>query len=322
MDVDLNRSLRMLEDSMILRNTSTSRTNLLRRAQLIRAQTIKSVIGSGDADYSPENYLINLDDTCSSTALRNKIENDRTLTGSVINSNKPWKNTLNILYVEFFEILQARSQSSDVLDLLSDVAGCCVDALQVIKGLKSKVSGSYSEEDDWLEIESNTWRLLHVLFQDRIYSEYQMKGQEEPAQYAGYSEKSCMLSLFARDNLVRESQLVADWLESCAAARSSPSSFNDLTVGWENTLHQLNAENPIVFSSSREIVTSLDPDAPNYQGKSLHDIDAENEKELCRSVFQKIRGGKLSEAQKVRSPRKMLDDLRTDTRTEFVSAVH
>lgn len=302
MDVDLKRSLRMLEDSMAVGDASTSRTNLLKRAQLIKAQTIASATGSGDLDASLENYFTNIHEAFSSTLLRNKIENDRTLTGSVITSNKPWKNTLNILYVEFFEILQAHSQSSHILDLLSDIAACCVDALQVVKGLKSKVSGSHFEEDDWLEIESNTWRLLHVLFQDRIYSEYQMKEQEEPAQYAGYSEKLCMLSLFARDNLVRETQLVADWLESCAAARSSVTSFNNLTVGWENTLHQLNAENSIVFGSTREIVTRVDPDAPNYQGKPLHDIDADNEKELCRSVFQKIRGGKLSEAQKVCIP--------------------
>lgn len=109
-----------------------------------------------------------------------------------------------------------------------------------------------------------------------------------------------MENLFKRDNLIRESQLIIDWLESCAADRDDEVlHFSDNTLGWENTLHQLQSADTIAFASSRQIVTEMDPDAPYHQKKPLHDLDREDEKRLGRKIFNEIRCGKLEEAQKV-----------------------
>lgn len=120
-------------------------------------------------------------------------------------------------------------------------------------------------------------------------------------QYFGRSEKLCVENLFKRDSLIRESQLVIDWLESCSADRDDEVlHFSDSTLGWENTLHQLQSADTIAFSSSRQIVSEMDPDAPHHQKKPLHDLDMEDDKRLCRKVFHEIRCGKLEEAQKVK----------------------
>lgn len=119
-------------------------------------------------------------------------------------------------------------------------------------------------------------------------------------QYFGRSEKLCVENLFKRDSLIRESQLIIDWLESCAADRDDEVlHFSDSTLGWENTLHQLQSAETIAFGSSRQIVTEMDPDAPHHQKKVLHDLDMEDEKRLERKIFHEIRCGKLEEAQKV-----------------------
>lgn len=75
--------------------------------------------------------------------------------------------------------------------------------------------------------------------------------------------------------------------------------FSDSTVGWENTLHQLQSSDTIAFGSSRQIVDKLDPDAPHYQKRNLHDLDADDEQRLNRYIFEQIRCGKLDEAEKV-----------------------
>lgn len=124
----------------------------------------------------------------------------------------------------------------------------------------------------------------------------------DTVQYFGRSEKICAENLFKRDNLVRESQLIVDWLESCAADRDDEVlTFSDSTLGWENTLHQLESADNIAFRSTRQIVTEMDPDAPHRQKRPLHDLDMEDDKRLARRVFNEIRCGKLEEAQKVKS---------------------
>lgn len=58
----------------------------------------------------------------------------------------------------------------DILEVVTDLARCCSDALKVIQSLKSKVAISRIEEEICLEKERNTWRLLFILYQDRLIS--------------------------------------------------------------------------------------------------------------------------------------------------------
>lgn len=59
----------------------------------------------------------------------------------------------------------------------------------------------------------------------------------------------------------------------------------------------LQNDNFTAFKSKRDIVESLDPDAPIREKKPLHDFDMEDQQRLMRDVFLKIRQGRIEEAQ-------------------------
>lgn len=210
------------------------------------------------------------------------------LTKCFVDDVKP--NVVSNLYMEFFEVWQ--THHNDLLENVKQVASCCFDSLSILK----QVSEGSANEKLALENEYNTWCLLNILYTDRLHTQL----EDEVPQYFGLSEKLCASNLFKRDNLVRESQLVIDWLEAASVLREDDIlQFRQDTVGWENTLHELKSKDTIAFASTRPIVDRLDPDAPNYQRLPLHDLDMEDDKHLCQRVFQEIRCGKLSEAQKV-----------------------
>lgn len=52
-----------------------------------------------------------------------------------------------------------------------------------------------------------------------------------------------------------------------------------------------------MFGGQREIVKSLDPDAPHREKLPLHDLDLDDQKRMIRHLFNAIRQGKIDEAQ-------------------------
>lgn len=335
MDNDLNRSLRMLEESLASPGSSKLKEkNKNRYADLSitlpqhelrhligRGETLANtkllLTGSSKLKEKNKSNLVDLSISLAPHELRHLIEGDnlahtytspfstylegdKTIAGSILRVNEPWKSTANSLYNEFYETLQAHSNEHEVFEVISDLARCCSDALQVIQGLKTKVSKEDDNEYVWLANEKNTWRLLNVLYQDRLSTLNLNKDEQIGGSYFGTSEKLCVSHLFKVDHLLRESQLVIDWLEYSASERDNETlHFADMTVGWENTLHQLQSAETIVFESSRKIVSSLHPDAPHHEKLPLHDLDMEDEARLCRRVFQEIRCGKLEQAKAV-----------------------
>lgn len=71
----------------------------------------------------------------------------------------------------------------------------------IFLGLKSKVTVTSADKEKWLENERNTWRLLFILYQDRLHTQNLMD-DDETIQYFGKSEKYCVENLFKRDPLV------------------------------------------------------------------------------------------------------------------------
>ncbi|KAB1270303.1 Nuclear pore complex protein Nup107 [Camelus dromedarius] len=148
-----------------------------------------------------------------------------------------------------------------------------------------------------------TWRLLASLYRDRIQS-----ALEDENMFAitalNASEKAVVESLFQRDSLVRQSQLVVDWLESIAKDEigdfSDNIEFYAKSVYWENTLHTLKQRQLSSYMGSvRPLVTELDPDAPIRQKMPLDDLDREDEVRLLKYLFTLIRAGMTEEAQRL-----------------------
>lgn len=161
--------------------------------------------------------------------------------------------------------------------------------------MQSKVQSTETAEDEnSLENERNTWRLIYCLYQNRV-SQSNMPTQMEHDGYVNnyISEKDVIDNLYKSENYIREYQLIIDWLEKNALdqANKCPSIelFTDKTVAWENTIHQLHNRNlGIAFTSSRPLVSSLDPDAPIREGKPLHDLDREDDARLEKRMFIEV----------------------------------
>lgn len=166
--------------------------------------------------------------------------------------------------------------------------------------MQSKVEISdVSKEEISLENERNTWRLIYCLYQNRIHSaNYPIPMEDDSDENDTYiSEKLVIENLFKTESYIREYQLIIDWLEKNALdqADKCPTTehFTDKTLAWENTVRQLltyKDKDQIPFRSSRPLVSSLDPDAPIREGKSLHDLDREDDARLEKRMFIEVLG--------------------------------
>lgn len=159
--------------------------------------------------------------------------------------------------------------------------------------MKSKVENTeLSPEEISLENERNIWRLLYCLYENRLNSS-DYDSQMEVEDNTNISEKEVIGTLYKSSKLIREYQLIIDWLEKNALDKAdrlpSIENFTDRTIAWENTLHQLqNKKSGITFPSSRPIVTSMDPDAPIREGKPLHDLDREDDARLEKRMLIEV----------------------------------
>ncbi|XP_035258434.1 nuclear pore complex protein Nup107 [Anguilla anguilla] len=209
----------------------------------------------------------------------------------------------------FPEFLQSylRHSSSAVFDLLEEYEAVCQDKVGTLQRLVQRSTTgqqkfSKTSSVRWLlQQEMVTWRLVTSLYRDRIQTAMEDDVMMEKASLSD-SEKVVVEQLFQRDSVVRQSQLVVDWLESIAKDEigdfSDNIEFHSKSVCWENTLHALKQRR--VTSStgfSRPLVTELDPDAPVRQKRPLADLDREDDARLLKYLFTLVRAGMMDEAQ-------------------------
>ncbi|EZA49072.1 hypothetical protein DMN91_010334 [Ooceraea biroi] len=230
---------------------------------------------------------------------------DSTATGAILKANEPWREAKAKLYYDFLHSTQAHLSEAQIFDTIADFIQNCTDTLEIMRGMQSKVeSTEIAEEEISLESERNTWRLIYCLYQNRISSANLSTRMEHDNQTSNnyISEKDVIENLYKTESYIREYQLIIDWLEKNALDQADRHStielFTDKTVAWENTIHQLqNRSLGIAFSSSRPLVSSLDPDAPIREGKPLHDLDREDDARLEKRMFIEVRCGRLQKAQ-------------------------
>uniref|UniRef100_A0A2K6AG15 Nuclear pore complex protein n=1 Tax=Mandrillus leucophaeus TaxID=9568 RepID=A0A2K6AG15_MANLE len=211
----------------------------------------------------------------------------------------------------FSDFLQSflKHSSSTVFDLVEEYENICGSQVNILSKIVSRATPGLQKFSKtasmlWLlQQEMVTWRLLASLYRDRIQS-----ALEEESVLAvtplNASEKTVVETLFQRDSLVRQSQLVVDWLESIAKDEigefSDNIEFYAKSVYWENTLHTLKQRQLTSYVGSvRPLVTELDPDAPIRQKMPLDDLDREDEVRLLKYLFTLIRAGMTEEAQRL-----------------------
>ncbi|XP_029599582.1 nuclear pore complex protein Nup107-like isoform X2 [Salmo trutta] len=211
----------------------------------------------------------------------------------------------------FSEFLQSylRHSSTAVFDLLEEYEAICQDKVGMLQRLVSRAAPGQQKSSKtagmrWLlQQEMVTWRLITSLYRDRIQSELEDDIMVDVAA-PGVSEKVVMEQLFQRDAVVRQSQLVVDWLESIA--KDEIGDFSDnieyyaKSVYWENTLHVLKLRrNTSSTGFTVPLVTELDPDAPVRQRRPLADLDREDDARLLKYLFTLLRAGMTDEAQRL-----------------------
>ncbi|XP_055874618.1 nuclear pore complex protein Nup107-like isoform X1 [Biomphalaria glabrata] len=275
------------------------------------------------------------DDTQNTTALRNTTNvvsfrqepnyegtmtielTDVTLSNITIDED-PARKATQELYLEFKDSLKQQSALHQVLDLVASYESACAKQLSKIQQISKclvrnqpKLQKTCSTGEQLL-FEKNTWKLVHSLFKDRLESDagrdsFEMDdsdGDILKTSVWGLSEQNISSRLFEKDANVRQSQLVVDWLETCAAEvlgdqPKNAKFFVDQPVAWENTLHNLQKSKQKLQTINSRQVTELDPDATLRQNKVLDDLDQEDERYFLQNLFVLIRAGQLEKAQEL-----------------------
>ncbi|XP_060926372.1 nuclear pore complex protein Nup107 [Limanda limanda] len=300
-----------------LRNTPAS---LFRQTVTPRVPDVSSILAPGGRTprytHTPRNTLgsQNLDDsdwthsmfTSPLTGLENTsffTEDFGNLSSALLKEDDPGEAAAASLFPEFFASFLKHS-SSAVFELLEDYQTLCqekVDVLQSVvlrAGQNSKTAGVR-----WLLLqESSSWRLITSLYRDRVQLALEndiTMSDTVPSE----SEKVVVEQLFQRDAVIRQSQLVVDWLE--CIAKDQIGDFSDnieyyaKNVCWENTLHALKMRRKSGAAFTVPLVTELDPDAPLRQQRPLADLDREDDARLLKNLFTLIRAGMTEEAQRL-----------------------
>lgn len=210
------------------------------------------------------------------------------------------KNQIDDLFGQFLEVLQRRSSEAEVFETVEDLIETLDEALNGIEKVTSQAAVGRERkilaEESWLNVERDTWKLLFALYKDRLVFQQNMEMDDL---LLINSERTIVEHLYAANANLREYQLIVDWLEQTALEqnRVQIGHFTDRTIAWENTLHQLQNVGLTAFGGTREIVKSLDPDAPARERRPLHDLDVEDQIRLSRQIFQELRFGRIEEAQ-------------------------
>uniref|UniRef100_A0A2R9ADA5 Nuclear pore complex protein n=1 Tax=Pan paniscus TaxID=9597 RepID=A0A2R9ADA5_PANPA len=236
------------------------------------------------------------------------ITEDVTISAVMLREDDPGEAASVSMFSDFLQSFLKHS-SSTVFDLVEEYENICGSQVNILSKIVSRATPGLQKFSKtasmlWLlQQEMVTWRLLASLYRDRIQS-----ALEEESVFAvtalNASEKTVVEALFQRDSLVRQSQLVVDWLESIAKDEigefSDNIEFYAKSVYWENTLHTLKQRQLTSYVGSvRPLVTELDPDAPIRQKMPLDDLDREDEVRLLKYLFTLIRAGMTEEAQRL-----------------------
>ncbi|XP_060513007.2 nuclear pore complex protein Nup107 isoform X1 [Panthera onca] len=236
------------------------------------------------------------------------VTEDVTLSAVMLREDDPGEAASMSMFSDFLQSYLKHS-SNTVFDLVEEYENICSSQVNILSKIVSRATPGLQKFSKtasmlWLlQQEMVTWRLLASLYRDRIQSALEDENMFVLSALNA-SEKVVVETLFQRDPLVRQSQLVVDWLESIAKDEigdfSDNIEFYAKSVYWENTLHTLKQRQlPSYIGSVRPLVTELDPDAPIRQKMPLDDLDREDEVRLLKYLFTLIRAGMTEEAQRL-----------------------
>lgn len=147
------------------------------------------------------------------------------------------KHRADALFGTFLDVVKSRKNNLD-FDTVQELVQTCTDILDEVQRHADTRRGAKEKEQlSWLQMERDVWRLVYSLYRDRLL--IQKEGMDCEDLDLMRSEKTIAEYLYLNNSVLREYQLIVDWLELCASEQFSAQvgHFTDRTVGWENTLH-------------------------------------------------------------------------------------
>eukprot|EP00069_Balaena_mysticetus_P022453 bmy_14380T0 len=190
------------------------------------------------------------------------VTEDVTLSAVMLREDDPGEAASMSMFSDFLQSF-LRHSSTTVFDLVEEYENICISQVNILSKIVSRATPGLQKFSKtasmlWLlQQEMVTWRLLASLYRDRIQS-----ALEDESMFVitalNASEKAVVEALFQRDSLVRQSQLVVDWLESIAKDEIGDFSDNIEFYAKENTLHTLKQRQLSSYIGSvRPLVTEL-----------------------------------------------------------------
>lgn len=155
------------------------------------------------------------------------------------------KQRADTLFATFLDVVKGRKNNLD-FDTVQELVQTCSDILDEVQRHADTRRGAKEKEQlQWLQSERDVWRLVYSLYRDRLLIQKEAMDCDDLDLMR--SEKTIAEYLYLNNSVLREYQLIVDWLELCASEQTSAQvgQFTDRTVGWENTLHsfQVNHSN-------------------------------------------------------------------------------
>ncbi|XP_061839572.1 nuclear pore complex protein Nup107 [Nerophis lumbriciformis] len=265
--------------------------------------TLRNTLSSvdlDDSDWTNSMYISPVTGLENTSFFTQDITN---LSSALLKEDDPGEEAATGLFPDFLASFLKHS-SSAVFELLEDYQTLCLDKVEMLQSVVLRAGqNSKTAVVHWLlQQEYCSWRLITSLYKDRVQlamEDDMMVDMASPSE----SEKVVVERLFHHDAVIRQSQLVVDWLESIAkdqiGAFSDNIEFYAKNVCWENTQHALKLRRERGTSFTVPLVTELDPDAPLRQQRPLADLDREDDARLLKNLFTLIRAGMTEEAQRL-----------------------
>lgn len=196
----------------------------------------------------------------------NNLTEDANVSAVMLREDDPGEAASSSMFPDFLQSFLKHSLST-VFDLVEEYENICSSQVNILSKMVSRATPGLQKFSKtasmlWLlQQEMVTWRLLVSLYRDRIQTSLQ-NGNMLTTPVANASEKTFVEALFQRDSLVRQCQMVVDWLESIAKEEigdfSDNIEFYAKSVYWENTLHILKQRQlASSIGNARPLVTEL-----------------------------------------------------------------
>ncbi|XP_054721117.1 nuclear pore complex protein Nup107-like [Uloborus diversus] len=217
---------------------------------------------------------------------------------------------MDSLFEEFLDFFTSYSGEHEIYNLLSNYEELCCKQIKKLQEIRSKTTETKFSKTvkmlRFLQEERNTWRLLRILFQDRLNAE-NIEDGDILMETVGkkLSDQQIINLLYEKNSYIRQNQLIIDWLERNAADdfesmfSYSFDYFTDNCLALEHSLNELTT-NLINKNHKGFPDAMMDPDANlRLQKDFLHETDKENEARLFKYMFLCLRAGNLEKAQQL-----------------------